>query len=171
MDIQERIDFYVVLRSLDRMVKLLLSEGVSVSPLFLSILDQAWIRLGGGRKVNLKGFEKEVKRVVVDEQDAATEQIFYNMFIYAISDLSQYFKEGMPESLGCVESAVLDFYDFFAAQKYFSNRGVEQAIVLSVDQESDIRNDPLYLDEVRMLATDRLSATQRSDWYHVESDR
>lgn len=171
MDAQEHIDLYVVLRSLDRFVKLLAAEGVNVSPLFLSVLDQAWVRLGGGRKVNLKGFEKEMRGAVVDEQDATTEQIYYNMFLYSISDLAQYFKEGLPESLGCVESAILDFYDFFASQKYFLNNGIVDAVVLNADQEREIRNDSTYSAEMRMLAADRLSVAQRRDWSDIESDR
>lgn len=171
MSNEERVGLYVVLKSFDRLAVLLESKGIVVSTVFTGLLDQAWRWLAGGKKVTLKGVEKIMRSTVVDEQGATTENILLNMYLYALSDLVEYFKEGDSESLGCVEEAIIDFYDFYVAQAHLARLGGTQAIVLDSAQENTLKQDPVFAGELSMLSADRAMVENQLDWSNIESKR
>lgn len=171
MSDDERVGLYVVLKSLDRLTVLLEGKGIVIPTVFTGLLDQAWRWLAEGKKVTLKGVEKTMRSTVVDEQDAKTESILLNMYLYALSDLAQYFKEGEFESLECVEAAVIDFYDFYVAQMHLENIGGTGAVVFSAAQETAVKEDPIFAGELSMLSSDRAFAKKQVDWSGIESTR
>lgn len=166
----ERVGLYVVLKSFDRLAVLLEGKGIVVPAVFTGLLDQAWRWLAEGEKVTLEGVEKAMRKTVVDEQGATTENILLNMYLYALSDLVEYFKEGDPASLGCVEEAIIDFYDFYVAHVNLASLG-GQAIVLDSAQENTLRQDPVFAGELSMLSADRTKAENQLDWTRIESRR
>ncbi|MEN5236384.1 MULTISPECIES: hypothetical protein [Pseudomonas] len=171
MSDDERVGLYVSLKSLDRLTVLLEGKGIEIPPVFSGLLDQAWRWLAEGKKVTLKGVEKTMRSTVVDEQVARVDSILLNMYLYALSDLAQYFKEGEFESLECVEAAVIDFYDFYVAQMHLDNIGGAGAVVFSSAQETAVKEDPIFASELSMLSDDRAFAKNQVDWSGIESTR
>lgn len=166
----ERVALYVALKSLDRLTVFLEGKGIVVAAVFTAVLDQAWRWLAEGEKVTLEGVEKAIRKTVVDEQGATTENILLNMYLYALSDLIEYFKEVDSASLGCVEEAVIDFYDFYVAHVNLAGLG-GQAIVLDSAQENTLKQDPVFAGELSMLSVDRTMAENQLDWTRIESRR
>lgn len=171
MSDDERVGLYVVLKSLDRLTVLLEGKGIVIPTVFIGLLDQAWRWLAEGKKVTLKGVGKAMRSTVVDEQDAKAEGILLNMYLYALSDLAQYFKEGELESLECVEAAVIDFYDFYVAQMHLESIGGTGAVVFSAAQETAVKEDPIFAGELSMLSADRAFSKKQVGWSGIESTR
>lgn len=171
MSRDERVALYIVLKSLDRLATLLEGKGIVVSAVFTGLLDRAWKWLAEGKEVTLKGVEKTMRSTVVDEQDAKLESVLFNMYLYALSDLAQYFKEGEFESLECVEAAIIDFYDFYLAQMHLENIRGAGAVVFSAAQETAVKEDPIFAGELSMLSADREFAKKQVDWSGIESTR
>ncbi|GKW03233.1 hypothetical protein EO763_02510 [Pectobacterium odoriferum] len=63
---------------------------------------------------------------MVDEQDANSEEILKNLYLYAFSDFLMVFSEGKA-SLEAAESSIIDVYDYMAAQpNFYSTRRKEK---------------------------------------------
>lgn len=167
MQAQERIQLYVVLKSLDRLASLQLPQPLTVPGFCRDFLDQAWICLGGGSAPDCEGLEAELDAVVVDEQDASGAQVLGNLYLYAFSDLLLYFEEGQEASLECARASIIDLHDYLAAQAFLEQAGIDHGIALSPAQERQIAADPVYARERQLQESDRAHAGQYSDWAGV----
>ncbi|MCU7650494.1 hypothetical protein [Pseudomonas piscis] len=167
MQAQERIQLYVVLKSLDRLASLQLPQPLAVPGLCRDFLDQAWACLGGGPAPDCEGLEAELDAVVVDEQDASGAQVLGNLYLYAFSELLLYFEEGQEASLECARESIIDLHDYLAAQAFFEQAGIDHGIALSPAQERQIAADPVYARERQLQEFDQVHAGQYSDWADV----
>ncbi|MER0046935.1 hypothetical protein ABRP56_11155 [Pectobacterium odoriferum] len=100
---------------------------------------------------------------MVDEQDANSEEILKNLYLYAFSDFLMFFSEGKA-SLEAAGSSIIDVYDYMAAQQFLLNEKEGKAVILSDDDEEKIKNDPLYVNELTALRTDRAFAENIVLW-------
>ncbi|XYQ55360.1 hypothetical protein ACS91J_02770 [Pectobacterium carotovorum] len=100
---------------------------------------------------------------MVDEQDANSEEILKNLYLYAFSDFLMVFSEGKA-SLEAAESSIIDAYDYMAAQQCLLNEKEGKAVILSDDDEEKIKSDPRYVGELAALRTDRAFAENIVLW-------
>ncbi|MFJ4145902.1 hypothetical protein [Pseudomonas sp. NPDC089734] len=167
MNNSERIAFFVLLRSFDRFGGLLRVMKVDLSAEITFLLDDLWVCLASGsKKINFKSAIKAIDAAVVDEQDASTEEIYRNLYMYALSDFLMFFSEG-EESLSAAESSVVEAYDYIAAQNFLLNEKGGKAVALSEGDEEKIKNDPLYVRELDALRVDREFAGNIDQWERV----
>ncbi|GFM93326.1 MULTISPECIES: hypothetical protein [Pseudomonas] len=167
MNNSEKVSFFVLLRSFDRFGGLLKEMKVDIPKDIILFLDKLWACLASdSNKINIKPTVKIIDSAVVDEQDASTEEVFKNLYMYALSDLLMFFSEG-EESLSAAESSIVDAYDYIAAQNFLLNEKGGKAMALSEDDERKIKNDPIYMKELDALRVDREFAEKIGEWERV----
>lgn len=157
----EKISLFVVLRALDRLSGLM---GVMVPKEIEDFISNAWSCFASGESgLNTRKVKSAVDLAVIDEQDATPEEVLRNLFLYALSDLVVFFDEGAKESLAAAEASVVDAYDYVAAQQYVFDTHGGKAVILSGDEEREIKESALYSGELSALTRDRRFAETFSE--------
>ncbi|NVD99621.1 hypothetical protein [Massilia sp. BJB1822] len=166
MTAQDRTLYFVLLRAFDRMSAALTRNNLSPPKQVPKFLDIAWKVLGEDppSTVSTSLMEEVFDAHIVDEQDAGSEEILLNMYLYALSDFCMYFESGESNSLEAAQSAILDFYDFLASQRYLADSKGGQAVVLTEADEAAIKNDPEFSAEIRSQEADWTEARSIGDW-------
>ncbi|MDY4375237.1 hypothetical protein [Pectobacterium carotovorum] len=164
MGTSEKIAFFMLLKAFDRLGNVLQSMDITLPKAVVLLTDDLWVYLSSGTQhININQALEAIEASVVDEQDANSEEILKNLYLYAFSDFLMFFSEGKA-SLEAAESSIIDFYDYIAAQQFLLNEKEGKAVILSDDDEEKIKNDPLYVNELTALRTDRAFAENIVLW-------
>ncbi|RYC47004.1 hypothetical protein [Pectobacterium zantedeschiae] len=162
---QEKIAFFVLLKAFDRFGNLLQSMSI------ILLTDDLWDYLASEAKnINTNPALEAIDTAVVDEQDASSDDILKNLYLYAFSDLLMFFSEG-PASFVAAESSIIDAYDYMAAQRFLLNEKERKATILSDSDEDKIKSDPLYAGELTAQQADRAFAENMAQWNSVVAFR
>ncbi|MDX6916045.1 hypothetical protein R9X49_13100 [Pectobacterium carotovorum] len=164
MENVERSSFFVLLKAFDRLGNVLQSVGITLPKEVVLLTDNLWAYLASETQyININPALEAIDVAVVDEQEANSDEIFSNLYLYAFSDFLMFFSEGKT-SLEAAESSIIDAYDYMAAQHFLRNEKEGKAVMLSDDDEEKIKNDPLYVNELTALRTDRAFAENIVLW-------
>ncbi|MBN3194276.1 hypothetical protein [Pectobacterium versatile] len=164
MGTSEKIAFFMLLKAFDRLGNVLQSMDITLPKAVVLLTDDLWGYLASETQhININPALKAIEASVVDEQDANSEEILKNLYLYAFSDFLMFFSEG-KESLEAAESSIIDVYDYIAAQQFLLNEKEGKAVILSDDDEEKIKNDPRYVGELAALKTDRAFAENIVQW-------
>ncbi|UMR32373.1 hypothetical protein MJ904_09485 [Massilia sp. MB5] len=163
---QDRTLYFVLLRAFDRMTAVLLRHKLAPPEPVPKFLDIAWKVLGDDppSKVSTSLMADVCDAHIVDEQDAGSEEILLNMYLYALSDFCMYFASGEASSLDAAQSSVLDFYDFIASQRYLADSKGGRAVAFTDADEEAIRKDPEFSGEIRSQEADWRAAQGIDAW-------
>lgn len=160
----EKIAFFVLLKAFDRFGNLLQSMNIILPREIVLLTDDLWDCLASKAKnINPHPALEAIDAAVVDEQDASSDEILKNLYLYAFSDFLVFLSEGTA-SLAAAESSIIDAYDYMAAQRFLLNKKEGKATILSDGDEEKIKNDPLYVNELTALRTDRAFAENIVLW-------
>jgi TFIIF-interacting CTD phosphatase-like protein len=148
-----------------------LLRGKSLNPpaQALDFLDESWQELGEAktRRTSLKTMEKIFNKNIVDEQDASTDEIIMNMYLYALSDFCLYAETKDFNSLTACKGSIIDFYDYVSSQKYAREQKEGRSFVCSDTDEAAIRSSSEYLKEMKSLEADIAFAKINTNWSSV----
>lgn len=164
----EKVSLFVLLRAFDRFGNMLGTMNVSVPQEATSFINKLWGSLAADNsKLSTRAVSRAINSAVVDEQDANDDEVIRNFYFYALSDLLMFFTEGTSESLSGTESSIIDAYDYIAGQKYLLEKKGGKAVILSDEEEAEIKKDPIFSDEIHSLRSDRTLAEGIVDWSRV----
>ncbi|ASY75776.1 hypothetical protein [Pectobacterium polaris] len=167
----EKGAFFVRLKAFDRLADVLQSMDMTLPKEVVVLTDDLWGYLASETQdINITPALEAIDATVVDEQGANSEEILKNLYLYAFSDFLMFFSEGKA-SLEAAESSIIDAYDYIAAQQFLLNEKEGKAVMLSDDDEEKIKNDPLYVNELTALRTDRIFAENIVLWDNVVAFR
>ncbi|MFT2748619.1 hypothetical protein ACMT9U_03460 [Clavibacter sp. Sh2036] len=165
MDDAQKIEFYAALRALDRMVGHLHSHGISVDANMSGALDSWWDELRRDtRTTTLDEVDEQIEHLVVDEQDASTQQICYNFFLYVLSDVIISLREELNFSqvFASVEECC-----FYQAGESMLESNV-RAIVPVEAEIAELQAHPDHVNEMLAQGKDRTYAAAVGDWTTVD---
>ncbi|WP_224557850.1 hypothetical protein [Pectobacterium versatile] len=164
MGTSEKIAFFMLLKAFDRLGNVLQSMDITLPKAVVLLTDDLWGYLASeAQYININPALEAIDAAVEDEQGANSEEILKNLYLYAFSDFLMFFSEGKA-NLEAAEPSIIDVYDYMAAQQFLLNEKEGKAVILSDDDEEKIKNDPLYVNELTALRTDRAFAENIVLW-------
>ncbi|WP_113626384.1 hypothetical protein [Pectobacterium peruviense] len=167
----EKIAFFVLLKAFVRFGNLLQSMSIILPKEVVLLTDDLWDYLASEAKnINTNPALEAIDTAVVDEQDASSDEILKNLYLYAFSDFLMFFSEGTA-SLTAAESSIIDAYNYMAAQRFLLNEKEGEATTLSDSDEEKIKSDLLYAGELTAQQADRAFAENLAQWNSVVAFR
>lgn len=167
MDIAGKDKLYISLKCLDRIRLHLHEQKISVTESLDIFMNDLWKILNGNkRRIALMKADKEIAKLVIDEQDAGFEQSLLNRYYYALSDLILFLKDKSPASVDYVLEEGIEFYRYVAANDYLISLGGD-AVILSTADEQKIEADERITAEKEKQIEDKNASGLIRDWSNV----
>jgi hypothetical protein len=163
----EKDKLYYSLRSLDRVHQHLEAKKIPLPKSILDFTDSLWSILKGEKKsAPITKNDRQIEKLIVDEQDATFEEILLNKYYYTLSNIILLLKEGNPLSAEATLEEALEFFRYDSANDYLSSLGGD-ATILTEAEEERIESDLRVQREKEQQLIDKNFSKIVTDWSSI----